>query len=81
MAADIYTKAFSDADKWQLVFELISILDPAFLSNAKYMKDLDAPFPSQGGGSSLHPPSCTQKVLLPRSVGMKIKSEVNGTTL
>ena len=81
MAADIYTKTLSDADKWQVVLELINILDPALLSNAKYMKDLDASSPSQSGGFSRHLSSCTQKALRLRLVGTKIKPEASGTTL
>ena len=38
MAADIYTKAFSDGDKWQAACWLINIVDPKIIQSAiKYV--------------------------------------------
>ena len=34
MAGDIYTKAFTDADKWRQAQELINVVDPARLKRA-----------------------------------------------
>ncbi|MCP4377402.1 MAG: Ty1/Copia family ribonuclease HI [bacterium] len=55
MAADIYTKAFTDALKWKVVSELINLLDPTRLKDVGYMTNLLASSPSQSGG--VLPPS------------------------
>jgi hypothetical protein len=55
MAADIYTKAFSDMHKWCAVRELISVFDPKLLKDLKYMQDVLDSAPSQSGG--VLPPS------------------------
>jgi len=73
MAADIYTKAFTDAAKWTVVLELISILDPALLSDVKYMRDLNDSSPSHSGGLPLHLLSLTPTALLAKRVGMRTK--------
>ena len=50
MAADIFTKAFTDADKWKSACGLIGVCDPAELSlfGAKYMETTEDP-PQSGG--------------------------------
>ena len=52
MAADIYTKAFSDVNKWRAVRELISIYDPALMKDPKYLQEVLDSAPSQSGGGS-----------------------------
>ena len=58
MAADIYTKAFTDPIKWQVVLELINVFDPTKLSDLKYLSNVLESSPSQSGGggpsSELH---------------------------
>ena len=60
MAADVYTKAFTDANKWRAVRELISIFDPKQLSDLKYLQEVLDSAPSQSGGGTssiiLRPP-------------------------
>jgi len=54
MCADIYTKAFTDADKWRLACWLINICDPQELQKlAKRSHDWEQP-PTQSGGESCH---------------------------
>ena len=48
MCADIYTKAFSDPNKWEAACWLISVVDPAVLSKLVAMGD--GPPPQAGGG-------------------------------
>ena len=73
MAADIYTKAFTDPLKWQGVLELINILDPKLLSDKRYMELLEASSPTQSGGFSLRVSFLIPKGLLLLRVGTRIK--------
>ena len=51
MCADIYTKAFTDADKWKLACWLICVCDPHELAElATRSKEWDTP-PEQSGGN------------------------------
>lgn len=40
MAADMYTKAFTDHVRWQIVCELIKPVDPVKLKDSKYVQEL-----------------------------------------
>ena len=64
MATDIYTKAFSDPDKWLAACWLINVVDPAVIANAadyiltepeKPSQPVAGEAPSPGGG--IHDPS------------------------
>jgi hypothetical protein len=50
MAADIYTKAFTDPLKWERACELISWLNPSALAEHDYPLHLLEASPSAGGG-------------------------------
>ena len=53
MCADIYTKAFTDADKWRLACWLINICDPKELPElARRSIERDEPLPQSGGSTS-----------------------------
>ena len=53
MCADIYTKAFTDAEKWRLACWLINICDPKELPElARRSKERDEPLPQSGGSTS-----------------------------
>ena len=52
MAAEIYTKAFTDAQKWAVVREVFNIIDPCISSDSKAFSDLIGSAPSQAGGPS-----------------------------
>ena len=61
MCADIYTKAFTDADKWKLACWLINICDPKELFQlAKRSKEWEQP-PPPSGGTSCHDSNPAQK--------------------
>jgi hypothetical protein len=69
MAADIYTKAFVDGLKWQVVCELVNIIDPSILRDLSHVQDLvdNAPSLSRGVPQPLRP----QRVFRRSSVGMR----------
>ena len=50
MAADIYTKGFTDPQKWTLVCGLINVIDPKVLKTKGWMQSLIDNSTSQGGG-------------------------------
>ena len=53
MCADIYTKAFTDADKWKLARWLISICEPKELNLfALKQQEWNTPHPQSGGNPS-----------------------------
>ena len=56
MAADIYTKAFTDPHKWQNVCELINVIDPERLSDPSFFEDALDQSPSLSGGPTSRPP-------------------------
>ena len=61
MCADIYTKAFTDADKWRLACWLINICDPKELKElAKRSSERDEPPPQSGGGDQPGHKSCPE---------------------
>ena len=72
MAADIYTKAFTDGIKWDAFRTLINILDPQLLKETKFVKELLDNAPSQGGGPSL--PRVETPCGLPSKVGWHVSS-------
>ena len=50
MCADIYTKAFTDAQKWQAVCWLINIVDPAEIVHMLKQSEEGSADPPPGGG-------------------------------
>ena len=52
MAADVYTKAFTEITRWRHACMLINIMDPASLKDKKFMESLRS---SRSGGSSSSP--------------------------
>ena len=56
MAADIYTKAFVDPEKWKSVCMLVGICDPKELDDlATRSKEWEQPLPQSGGDNALLP--------------------------
>ena len=53
MAADVYTKAFTDVHRWRHACMLINILDPKLFQNKEFMESLRS---SRSGGSSSESP-------------------------
>ena len=66
MAADIYTKAFTDGAKWDVVCSLINILDPKLLKDMNYVQTLLDNSPSQSGGPT------SQRVETPEGLPSKV---------
>ena len=50
MAADMYTKGFTDPMKWQMVCETISVIYPKCLNNSSFFEDALDQSPSPSGG-------------------------------
>ncbi len=74
MAADIYTKGFTDKAKWEQVCGLINVIDPKFLRDKNYvlLNCVHAP-PSDGGFLSWLK---LRKAFLARLVGTKMRTGV-----
>jgi hypothetical protein len=66
MAADIYTKAFTDGAKWDVVCGLINIVNPKLLTNKEYVQILMDNSPSEGGGQP------SQRVETPEGLPSKV---------
>ena len=86
MAADIYTKAFENPLRWQIVCELINLVDPARLGDKKYVQELLDSAPTTSGGGVLLRlwPMARRFDLrpgpLPSRVGMRIPRTIDGFT-
>ena len=72
MAADIYTKAFTDGAKWDIVCNLINILDPKLLKDLNYVQTLLDNSPLKAGGPLLNV-SRPRRAFPPRLDGMRIR--------
>ena len=74
MCADIYTKAFTDAEKWRLACWLINVCDPKELPElARRSMERDEPPPQSGGG-----PAKTQKLTTKRGIPPKLLHPLAG---